>query len=71
MTPQDYEVVIRPLSDAEGGGFLATAPELPGCKSDGSTPQEALDNLYDAIGCWMEAAKEMGRPVPEPKRAAA
>ena len=71
MKPQDYEVVIRPLTHDEGGGYLATVPELPGCKSDGATPQEALDNVYDAIGCWMEAAREMGRSVPMPKRAAA
>ncbi|MEA3015944.1 MAG: hypothetical protein QOI38_666 [Sphingomonadales bacterium] len=71
MKPQDYEVVIRPLATDEGGGYLAVVPELPGCRSDGATPQEALDNVYDAIGCWMEAAKEMGRPVPDPKRAAA
>ena len=71
MSPQDYEVEIRPLSDEEGGGYLATVSELPGCMSDGETPQEALANVYDAIVCWMEAAKEMGRQVPEPKRAAA
>jgi len=71
MSPQEYEVVIRPLSDEDGGGFLATVSELPGCMSDGETPQEALDNVYDAIVCWMEAAREMGRQVPEPKRAAA
>jgi predicted RNase H-like HicB family nuclease len=71
MAPQDYEIRIRPLSGAEGGGFAAEVPELPGCMSDGESPQEALDNAYDAIGCWMEAAKEMGRAVPEPKRAAA
>lgn len=71
MSPQDYEVRIRPLSDEDGGGFKAEVPELPGCMSDGETPQEALENAYDAIACWMEAAKEMGRPVPEPKRAAA
>ncbi|HYG30650.1 MAG TPA: type II toxin-antitoxin system HicB family antitoxin [Allosphingosinicella sp.] len=71
MKPQDYEVVIRPLAEGEGGGYLAAVPELGGCKSDGATPQEALDNVYDAIECWMEAAREMGRPFPEPKRAAA
>jgi antitoxin HicB len=71
MKPQDYEVVIRPLAEGEGGAYLASVPELPGCKSDGATPQEALDNVYDAIGCWMEAAREMARAVPEPKRAAA
>ncbi|WP_425228954.1 type II toxin-antitoxin system HicB family antitoxin [Sphingomonas sp.] len=71
MSPQQYEVDIRPLSVADGGGFIATVPELPGCFSDGETPEEALRNAYDAIGCWMEAAEEMGRPVPEPRRAAA
>ena len=71
MSPQDYEVDIRPLSLADGGGFIATVPELPGCFSDGETPEEALHNAYDAIGCWMEAAEETGRPVPEPRRAAA
>jgi len=71
MKPEDYEVHIRPLTEAEGGGFLAEVPELPGCMSDGETPQEALKNVYDAIVCWMEAAREMGRQVPQPKRAAA
>lgn len=67
MKPQDYEIAIRPLSEPEGGGYLATVPELPGCMSDGATPQQALDNVYDAITCWIEAAAEMGRPVPEPR----
>lgn len=71
MTPQDFEVDIRPLSPEDGGGFVATAPELPGCLSDGDTPEEALRNAYDAIGCWIEAAREMGRAIPEPRRAAA
>jgi len=71
MKPQDYEVLIGPLSEDQGGGFVATVPELPGCMSDGETPQEALENAYDAIVCWMEAAREMGRQVPPPKRLAA
>ena len=71
MNPQDYEVDIRPLSDEDGGGFEAVAPELPGCRSDGATPQEALENVYDAIACWIEAAEEMGRQVPSPRKAAA
>jgi len=71
MKPQDYEVDIRPLSGEEGGGYVAIAPELPGCRSDGQTPQEALANAYDAIACWIEAAEEMGRQIPQPRRAAA
>lgn len=71
MRPQDYEVRVRPLSEEDGGGFIAEVPELPGCMSDGESPGEALENAYDAIGCWIEACREMGRPVPEPKREAA
>lgn len=41
------------------------------CAAFGVAPQDALENVYDAIGCWMEAAREMGRPIPEPRRAAA
>ncbi|HEV2747820.1 MAG TPA: type II toxin-antitoxin system HicB family antitoxin [Allosphingosinicella sp.] len=52
-------------------GRFKSLPELPGCMSDGETPHEALENVYDAIVCWMEACREMGRQVPEPKRAAA
>ncbi len=67
MSPQDYEVVIRPLSAAEGGGFLATVSELPGCKSDGATPEQALANAYAMIGCWIAAAGSLGMPVPRPR----
>lgn len=66
-----YSIVISPLSDNEGGGFVAYVPDLPGCLSDGETPQEALDNAYDAVACWIEAAQELGRPVPAPTQRAA
>ena len=68
MNVQDYQVVIAPLAEELGGGFLASVPELPGCYSDGETPEEALVNAYDAIACWIEGAEEMGRPVPPPLR---
>ncbi|WP_375402078.1 type II toxin-antitoxin system HicB family antitoxin [uncultured Sphingomonas sp.] len=71
MRPQDYEIDIRPLTLEDGGGFVATAPELPGCRSDGETPEEALRNGYDAVACWIEAATEMGRRVPAPRVLAA
>jgi len=65
---RDYEIHIRPLSEEEGGGYLAAVPELPGCMSDGESPEEALENVFDAIACWIEAAEEMGRAVPPPRR---
>ena len=71
MKPSDYEVDIRPLAVEDGGGFEALVPELAGCRSDGETPHEALTNAYDAIACWIEAAVELGRDVPAPRKVAA
>ena len=71
MTSLKYPVLISPLSAEDGGGFLATVPDLPGCMSDGETPQEALANAEDAIESWLEAARDLGRDIPSPPRHAA
>jgi predicted RNase H-like HicB family nuclease len=65
-TRLEYAVVVAPLSREDGGGFSATVPDLPGCMSDGETPEEALANVRDAISAWIEAAEELGHPVPRP-----
>lgn len=71
MSQLTYPVVISPLSDVDGGGFVATVPDLPGCMSDGETPEEAIANVRDAIEMWMEAARDAGRDIPPPSRVAA
>jgi len=68
MNGLEYPVLISPLSAEDGGGFLATVPDLPGCMSDGETPEEAVTNVQDAILTWIEAAQELGRQVPTPSR---
>jgi len=35
--------------------------------ADGATYQEALANVEIIIGEWIETARELGRPIPEPK----
>jgi len=62
-----YEIILY-WSD-EDAAFIAEVPELPGCVADGSTRQEALANVETVISEWLETAREMGRPVPEPKGA--
>jgi predicted RNase H-like HicB family nuclease len=62
----EYAVRIERLADADGGGYLATVPDLPGCMSDGDTPEEALKNVQEAIESWIEAAKEWNEDVPKP-----
>jgi antitoxin HicB len=63
-----FPVIVEPLSTEDGGGFLATVPDLPGGMSDGATPEEALANVRDAIAVWIEAAEDQGHAVPEPSR---
>lgn len=62
----DYPIEIRPLTSDEGGGFLATFPDLPGCMADGETPEEAIADARGAFDCWMDAHLADGRPVPTP-----
>ncbi len=69
MRKTDYAVVIEPLSEEDGGGFLATVPDLPGCTSDGDTREEAARNVEDAIASWLDEAKALGRAIPEPRAA--
>jgi antitoxin HicB len=68
MTRLTYPIVIEPLPSEQGGGFLALVPDLPGCMSDGSSPEEAVSNVQDAINTWIEAATDLGHPIPAPSR---
>jgi predicted RNase H-like HicB family nuclease len=60
-----YEVIIYWSKDDQA--FIAEVPELPGCAADGATYQEALANVETVIQEWIETAKDLGRPIPEPK----
>jgi predicted RNase H-like HicB family nuclease len=51
----------------EDGVFIAEVPELPGCMADGPTRKKALANVEVVIEEWIKTAKELGRPIPEPK----
>lgn len=66
MDELTYPVVITPLTADDGGGFAATVPDLPGCMSDGETPEEALRNVREAIDTWIELARELGHVIPQP-----
>jgi antitoxin HicB len=62
----EYPFEIRPLSKDEGGGYSISFPDLPGCGSDGATPEEAMANGRDALKSWLAVAREYGDKVPEP-----
>lgn len=64
------KIVARPYRKVISGddveGYLAEAPELPGCVTAGSTVEEALEMLRDAMEGWIESALVGGDPIPEP-----
>ena len=60
-----YEMIIYWSEEDEA--FIVEVPELPGCMADGATYQQALANAEILIQEWIETARELGRPIPEPK----
>src|ERR1700674_1108623 len=54
------------VPDSDEGGFIAEVLELPGCMSQGETPDEAFSNLDDAMGGCFASLLDRGYPVPEP-----
>jgi predicted RNase H-like HicB family nuclease len=60
-----YEIILYWSNEDEA--FIAEVPELAGCAADGATRQEALANAESVIADWLETARGLGRPIPEPK----
>jgi antitoxin HicB len=63
---EDYPFQVTPLPEEDGGGYLITFPDLPGCMSDGETPEEAIEMGRDAFKSWMSVFIEEGRDIPLP-----
>ncbi|HEX4769689.1 MAG TPA: type II toxin-antitoxin system HicB family antitoxin [Bryobacteraceae bacterium] len=60
-----YEIILYWSDDDEA--FIAEVPELAGCAADGPTRQAALEKAEVVIAEWLETARKLGRPIPEPK----
>ncbi len=60
-----YRKVLRGSPEE---GYLAEAPELPGCFTAGETEAEALEMLQDAMAGWLESALARNLLIPEPER---
>jgi predicted RNase H-like HicB family nuclease len=55
------QVIIYP---GEDGFWVAECPSLPGCVSQGTTREEAVKNIREAIDGYVLALEEDGLPVP-------
>jgi len=50
-----YTVLVE--ADVVDGGFVAECPALPGCVTDGETPEQAVRNAREAIADWLAAGE--------------
>jgi len=57
-----YTVVFE---EEEDGGYHVYCPALPGCHSQGDSKQEALENIKEAIQCYLESLRKDGQSIPE------
>jgi predicted RNase H-like HicB family nuclease len=60
-----YELII--YWSEKDNSFIVEVPELPGCIADGKTYAEAVANVNIIIEEWIEIAKSLNRPIPEPR----
>ena len=61
----NYEIILYWSED--DSAYIAEVPELADCMADGPTAGEALHNVEIITQEWIEAAQELGRPMPVPK----
>ncbi len=61
-----YKFNVYPLSEADGGGYYAEVPELPGCMASASTLEDTINLLKEAIESWIQVTEEKGKKVPNP-----
>jgi antitoxin HicB len=64
-----YRLLLVRDSDEKGKPWTASVEELPGCTSRGSTSEEALSGIREAMTSWITVALQEGREIPEPKSA--
>lgn len=61
----DYHINI--FYSEEDGGYIADIPDLQSCSAFGNTEEEALAEVKLAKGAWLEAARQTGKSIPQPR----
>lgn len=68
--PLEYYLKLRypvTFEEAPEGGYFVQIEDLPGCYSQGETPEEAMKMIEEARQLWLEVAYEEGLEIPEPR----
>jgi antitoxin HicB len=64
--PVAYRYEVVPIPPADGGGYVACFPDIPGCLGVGDTPEDALDDGRKALFACLDALKAVDRAAPVP-----
>ena len=67
MKFENYSINVSPIPADEGGGYMVSFPDLPGCIADGNTVDEALVEARDAFNAWVMAEQADKGQLPVPK----
>ena len=59
----EYTIVIEKDED---GYYLGSVPILPGCHTQGTSIDQLLERMQEAIGLWLEVNGEDSPSPPEP-----
>jgi antitoxin HicB len=61
-----YRYDLAPLPSEEGGGYVVSFPDIPGCLGVGDTPEEAVEDGQKALFASLDALKTVDREPPAP-----
>jgi predicted RNase H-like HicB family nuclease len=64
MMNVNYTVIIEPADD---GTFSVYVPDLCGCVSTGTTRDDAINSIREAIAGHVQTLRDLGEPVPPPR----
>lgn len=62
-----HVILLRDEWEDGTPGWFARVQELPGCMSQGRSPEEAVTRIYDAMRDWLDAMLADGKDIPEPR----
>ena len=67
MATANEELRDRCYWSEEDDVWIAEVPDLDPCAAHGDTPEQALAEVKVAMEAWLDAARENGLPIPEPR----
>jgi len=63
----DYDIIVDKLEDSDGGGYFAYYKDIPSVMGDGSTKNEAIEDVKNAFKSFVEVSLKHKDIIPEPQ----